>query len=92
MGNYPDHRKRKGGAKQKDYYRLRKLRTIRYNKDELQRVTTLLAAFSVGFPKLSVNPRDALGEFRELYGRRGAYNEFFRWYRKTYPEDYASVF
>lgn len=92
MGDYPDHRKRKGGAKRKDHYRLRKLRTIRYYQDELQRVKTLLATSAFGFPKLSMNPRNALGEFRELYGKRGTYIEFFRWYRKTYPEDYAAVF
>ena len=92
MGDYPDHRKRKGGAKRKDHYQLRKLRTVRYLQDELQRVKTLLATSAFGYPKLSKNPRDALGEFRELHGRRATYIEFFRWYRKTYPEDYAAVF
>jgi len=92
MGDYPDHRKRKGGAKRKDHYQLRRLRKVRYCQDEIQRVKTLLATSAFGYPKLSKNPRDALGEFRELHGRRATYHEFFRWYRKTYPEDYAAVF
>jgi hypothetical protein len=92
MGDCPDHRKRKWGAKRKEHYRLRRMRSVRYCQDELQRVRTLLTTSAVGFPKLSINPRDALGEFRELYGPRGTYIEFFRWYRKTYPEDYVAVF
>jgi len=92
MGDYPDHRKRKGGAKRKDHYLLRRMRTIRYYQDELQRVKTLLSTTTIGYPKLTMNPRDALSEFQELYGRQGTYIEFFRWYRRTYPEDYAAVF
>jgi hypothetical protein len=92
MGDYPDHRKRKGGAKRKDHYQLRRLRTVRYCKDELQRVKTLFAASALGYPKLSKDPRDALSEFREIHGRRATYIEFFRWYKKKYPEEYAAVF
>ncbi len=92
MGDYPDHRKRNGGAKRKDHYQLRKMRTVRYCQDELQRLKTLLATTTLGYPELSKNPRDALGEFRELHGPRATYIEFFKWYRKTYPKDYAAVF
>ena len=55
MGDYPDHRRRKGGRKKKDHYKLNLSRTLAYIQDSDQRVRTLLEASRIGFPPLSCN-------------------------------------
>jgi hypothetical protein len=91
MGDYPDHRRRKGGRKQDDHYRLGRLRSLRYIQTTRQELSTLLAAPHVGI-KLSMPPYDALREFRRQFGWRPGYDKFFKWYRQNYPRDYAAVF
>src|SRR5260370_32538828 len=91
MGDYPDHRKRKGGGKKKEFYQLNRLRSLTYNSSPSQRVNVLFAAPLVGI-SLTVAPRDALAQFRSEFGYEVGYNRFFEWYRKNYPLDYAAVF
>lgn len=92
MGNYPDHKKRKLGRKKEGHYKLNTLRSVHWSQTADQRLRTLLVAGAVGFPQLSVNPREALSEFRMQHGYHAGYKEFLDWFRKTYPRDYASVF
>jgi hypothetical protein len=91
IGDYPDYRKRKRGRKQEDHYRLSRLRSVRYIQTSHQKLNTLLAAPLVGI-QLTTPPRDALMEFRRQFGLKPDYDVFFRWYRHTYPQDYAAVF
>lgn len=70
MGDYPDHRRRKGGARSADHYSLGALRQVQYAQGVGQRLTTLLAAGTIGFPPLSAPPRAALNEFRRLHGTK----------------------
>jgi hypothetical protein len=92
MGDYPDHRKRRTGRRGTDHYRLDRLRTQHWRQNHQQRLNTLLAAWQAGFPELSRNPREALNEFRQLYGLRAGYREFLEWYRMVVPADYATIF
>lgn len=92
MGDYPDHRRRKGGRKKQDHYKLNLMRTLTYVQDPDQRVRTLFAASRAGVPPLSCNIRDVMWEFRKERGSRASYKEFLRWFREKYPRDYAKMF
>lgn len=92
MGDYPDHRRRKPGRKIDQHYKLTQHRTLKYIQDDAQRVHTLLSAFACGHPRLTRDPRDVLGEFRDAFGSRATYKEFIRWFKEKYPGDYAALF
>ncbi len=92
IGDYPDHRKRKLGRKQANYYELSHFRSQIWLQNSNQRLNTLIAAWNLGILKLTKNPMDALGEFRDQYGFKPDYEAFFEWYKQIYPQDYASVF
>jgi hypothetical protein len=91
MGDYPDHRRRKGGRKHDNHYHLGRLRSVRYIQNARQKLSTLAAAPQVGIA-LSMPPYEALMEFRRQYGSRPGYDKFFKWYRQSFPRDYAAVF
>ena len=91
MGDYPDHRKRKRGRKTEDHYRLSRYRSVQYVQTSNQKLGTLVAAPMLGI-ELSKDAHTALREFRDVAGYKVGYKEFFRWYRKKYPQDYAAVF
>jgi hypothetical protein len=91
MGDYPDHRRRKGGRKREYHYRLSRMRTVQYTQTTVQRVTLLLAAPLVGI-QLTTPPRDALSKFRAQFGYKPGLQKFFEWYRHNYPQDYAAIF
>jgi hypothetical protein len=92
LGDYPDHRRRKPGRKKDNHYNLNGLRSACWVQTPNQRFRTILAVGRTGFPKLSVNPRDVLDEFRRQFGYRIGYPEFIEWYRVNYPQDYIRVF
>jgi hypothetical protein len=92
LGDYPDHRHRKGGAKSADHYRLDLHRSLRYTQDTEQRLRTLIAAGVFGVPGLSRRPREALDEFRRKFGSRPTHAQFMLWYKKRFPADYTAVF
>jgi len=92
LGDYPDHRRRKGGAKRAEHYGLDRCRSLRYIQNRNQRLNTLFAAGNMKLAGLSKPPREALDEFRMEHGFRVGYREFFQWYRKRYPADYAGIF
>jgi len=92
MGDYPDHRRRRGGRRKDDHYQLRRFRSIQYSQTPPQRLFTLFAAGNVAFPGLSKNPRDAMSDFRDQFGYSKTYRQFLRWYRREYPQDYALIF
>lgn len=92
LGDYPDHRRRKGGTKAADHYRLDLCRSCNYAQGVDQRFRTLLAAGAVGVSGLSKPPREVLTEFRESGGARATRAQFLRWYKKHFPRDYTAVF
>lgn len=92
MGDVPDHRKRKGGARSSDHYRLDLHRSLLYHQNSDQRFRTLLAAGVFGVPGLSRPPREVLNDFRSHYGHRPTWRQFLRWYKKHHPADYTAVF
>lgn len=92
LGDYPDHRRRKGGKKRDDHYKLDKFRNIHYVQDPEQKVCVLHASARFGFPELSASPRVVLASFREEHGYEASNKQFIAWYKRTHPEDYAKLF
>ena len=92
LGDYPDHRKRKTGKKKSGHYHLNHLRDLKFLQTNDQKLKVLLAAYSAGFPELSLAPLTALSEFRVAHGYGPDYRAFMKWYKTTYPRDYAAVF
>jgi hypothetical protein len=92
LGDYPDHRGRKGGKKRSYHYKLDRFRSIHYTQDPEQKVRVLHAYARFGFPELSVSPRVALANFREEHGYEASDKQFIAWYKRTHPEDYAKLF
>jgi hypothetical protein len=92
LGDYPDHRKRKPGRKDKNHYNLNSCRRVLWDQTPDQRLRTLVQVGNAGFPRLSTHPLDVLREFRSLYGFRPTQADFLEWYRKNYSQDYATVF
>jgi hypothetical protein len=92
LGDYPDHRKRKRGKKKDEHYHLGRLRKLHYLQNQDQKLKVLLAAQACGYPDLTVRPRDALSQFRSEHGFGANYRDFIKWYKLTYPQDYAAVF
>ncbi|MBM4274812.1 MAG: hypothetical protein FJ134_10200 [Deltaproteobacteria bacterium] len=92
MGEYPDHRRRKGGKRKKEHYNLKRSRSLVYVQNMNQRLNTLLLAGRLGFIKLSKDPREVLTDFRHEKGFSATYKEFFSWFKKHYPTDYAAIF
>jgi hypothetical protein len=91
MGDYPDHHKRKRGGRPEDHYRLSQRRSVQYVQTSNQKLGTLVTAPWWGI-ELSKDAYAALREFRGVAGYKVGYKEFFKWYRKKYPQDYAAVF
>jgi hypothetical protein len=92
LGDYPDHRRRKGGAKSADHYSLELCRNLHYTQDIEQRFRTLLAAGVFGLPGLETPPREVLMEFRRHFGSKPTHAQFVRWYKKQFPDQYTAVF
>jgi hypothetical protein len=92
LGDYPDHRRRKGGRKREEHYHLQRFRSVRYIQDTNQKLKTLLAVPRFGLPNLGKDPNDALHEFRGEFGFKKTYKDFFKWYKEKYGKDYALVF
>ena len=92
LGDYPDHRRRKGGAKSADHYLLGLHRSLHYTQSAEQRFRTLIAAGVFGVPGLSQPPRKVLDGFRSRFGGRPTQAQFMRWYKKHFPTDYTAVF
>jgi hypothetical protein len=91
MGDYPDHRNRGRGRKPEDHYRLSQRKSVQHVQTPNQKLGTLVAAPMLGI-ELSKDAFAALREFRGVAGYKVGFKEFFRWYRKKYPQDYAAVF
>jgi hypothetical protein len=92
MGDYPNHRQRKGGKKKKEHYNLRRLRANVYVQDTDQRIRTMMATAQVRVPRLTQDPQAALQQFRNEMGFSASYKEFLRWFKEKYPADYAALF
>jgi hypothetical protein len=92
MGDYPNHKKRRGSGKRKNHYDLQQFRTLHYIQSNKQKLNTLLAVPIFGLPKLENNPNDALHEYLMENGFDSTYKKFFLWYKKKYGKDYALIF
>jgi hypothetical protein len=92
MGDYPNHRLRKGGKKKKEHYNLKRLRTNVYVQDTDQRIRTMITASQLKVPRLTQDPQVALRQFRNEKGFSATYKEFLRWFKENYPADYAALF
>lgn len=92
LGDYPDHRRRKGGARSADHYSLHSYRAIHYGQSVEQRFRTLLAAGVFGLPGLRTPPREVLMEFRRQFGSKPTQAQFVRWFKAQFPDQYAAVF
>lgn len=92
LGDYPDHRRRKGGAKSRHHYSLGSDRTLHYSQNAEQRFGTLLDAGAFGLPGLQAPPRDVLMEFRRHFGSKPTHAEFVQWFKKCFPDQYTAVF
>ncbi len=94
MGDYPDHRRRRGGKKTKDHYSLNCMRSIIYTQSMSQKVRTMLSAPKVGLPCFDIDVRSALSLFRVETGLSATYKdkEFIRWFKKRYPNEYSALF
>jgi hypothetical protein len=92
LGEYPDHRKRKGGKKNKDHYKLNVHRKLCYAQDADQKVRVLRASSRIGFLGPSHDFNSIIGEFRSEKGFKASYTDFITWYRRQYPEEYSKLF
>ncbi len=92
LGDYLDHRRRKGGGKASHHYRLQLYRSLQYAQNSDQRFRTLLASGIFGLPGLSRPPQEVLNEFRSRFGTKPSWRQFLGWYKKHFPADYTSVF
>jgi len=89
MGDYPDHRGRRGSGKRGDHYTLRRHRAITYARDPEQTYRALYAAKAVG--AISLDVRGAFFAYRNRTGKRATRKGFMRWLRDKQPEIYAKV-
>jgi len=92
MGDYPDHRRRRGGKKSKEHYELNYTRSVAYTQNINQKLQTMLAASNVGLPGFEHDVREALRLFRNERGYSATYKEFISWFKERYPKDYAALF
>jgi hypothetical protein len=92
LGNYPDHRRRKAGAKSRGHYSLGSERALHYSQNAEQRFRTLLTAGVFALPGLKAPPRDVLMEFRRHFGSKPTHAEFVQWFKKCFPDQYTAVF
>ena len=92
LGDYPDHRRRRGGAKSADHYSLSLHRGLHYPQSTEQRFRTLIAAGVFGLPGLKAPPREVLMEFRRRFGSKPTHAQFVRWFKKQFPDQYTAVF
>ena len=91
MGDYPDHRRRRPHHRPRGFYQLNRFRDVRFHQTPEQKLKMLFAAPQLGF-ELKTAPSRALAEFRRQFGLKVGLGEFFVWYRRHHPEDYAAVF
>jgi hypothetical protein len=92
LGDYPDHRRRKGGKKTKDHYKLNRHRELYYVQDADRKIRVVSAASRMGFLGNSHEFNTVMGRFRDEKGFKASYRDFIRWYRKRYPEKYSKLF
>jgi hypothetical protein len=92
LGDYPDHRRRKGGKKKQDHYMVNRHRKLCYAQDADQKVRVFWAATQLGFLGPSHDFNSIMGEFRSEKGFKASYSDFIRWYRTRYPEEYSKLF
>jgi hypothetical protein len=90
MGDYPDHRRRKGSGKRTDHYRLSYHRTIGFIRDPEQKYRWLHAGKNLG--ETTFDPRDAWFSYQTKVGKKATRKGFLRWFRDKHPAEYAKLF
>jgi len=92
MGDYPDHRKYKGGRKKIDHYSLDYLRDSVFIQNHEQKQRTIYSVSISGLLDITGTFRYAMAEFRTECGYEGGAKEFLNWFKLHYPIDYATLF
>ena len=92
LGNYQDRRKRKSGSKKSAHYDLRSSRTITYSKDRMQMLRLLTFESPMMGIELSIDPFEALRQFRNEVGFKVPQEQFLLWFKEHYPSDWGKVF
>ena len=92
IGDYPDHRMRRGGRKKNSHYKLNRCRSIVYTQNYEQQRDTLLFAWNSNSGILENNPRQILRSFRSEFGFKAGIKDFILWYKEHHPKDYAKIF
>lgn len=92
MGDYPDHRNRKGSGMREDHYSLTAERNVFYTSTGGQRLYCLAAAHSFGLPGCVVNPYEEISNWRRDVGNEANLGDFPRWFSVKYPEHYSATF
>jgi hypothetical protein len=92
IGDYPDHRRRKGGKKSHDHYKLNHHRKLCYAQDNDQKVRVIRAATRIGFLGHNHDFNSIMTEFRSEKGFNASFSDFIRWYRVRYHKEYSKLF
>lgn len=92
MGDYPDHRKRRGKGKGKGYYGLQMCRSLEYTRSPNQRLWALDASRLLFVEGCDVKVFDELNKFRRQFGYEPTIADFLRWFAAEHPVHYAATF
>lgn len=92
MGDYPDHRKYKGGKRKANHYDLGSYRKLVYAQGVTEKEKVVRIAAKLGVPGVALNIREVVSEFRSERGWGADSAEFVSWFKKRYPKEYASIF
>lgn len=94
LGEMPDHWEKKT-INRPEHFMLDQFRSLQYCQSAEQKAKLIIATYVE--PQLSREPRnedaDRLwNEYTRVYNRKGKHAEFVDYFRKTYPNEYLSLF
>jgi hypothetical protein len=92
MGDYPDHRKRKTGKRRSDHYDLKANRSLIFVQNPEQQFRTLFSASQMKLPKIPRPFWEVTDEFYRSHSYSRRKGKFMKWFKRKYPEAYASIF
>ncbi len=92
MGDYPDHHARKSGKRRDNHYKLDSHRSIVFLQTSKQQSRTLFMASALKVLKVPHPFWEVMAAFRDKYGYAASERQFMMWFKKAYPEAYATVF
>ena len=92
MGEYPDHRRRKGRAKGGEYYSLQLHRTVVVSQTPEQKYRLLWVASELGLFGMPHPMWQAVAPYHDQYGYKRSKAHFLEWFKQAYPEQYSRIF